>query len=147
MARAGTIRIDTSGAILTETMGVLHDKFGWEGYRLKFGRETLQKLARVVEPTMTIAAAEDPDDNRILECAVEAGSDFIVTDDKDLLLRGYPDHPPRRFLAPRSLKPLGTKSPSHIGLCAPRNRLDWRYQQHLRQRVCRLVGSRRFPSV
>ena len=27
----------------------------------------------------------DPDDNRILECAVEAGSDFIITADKDLL--------------------------------------------------------------
>ncbi len=28
---------------------------------------------------------EDPPDNRILECAVSSGSDFIVTGDKDLL--------------------------------------------------------------
>jgi len=27
---------------------------------------------------------EDPDDNRILECAVEADSDLIVSGDKDL---------------------------------------------------------------
>ena len=27
----------------------------------------------------------DPPDNRILECAVEAGSEFIVSEDKDLL--------------------------------------------------------------
>ena len=28
---------------------------------------------------------EDPPDNRILECAVRSGSDFIVTGDNDLL--------------------------------------------------------------
>ena len=28
---------------------------------------------------------EDPNDERILECAVSAGSDYIVTGDKDLL--------------------------------------------------------------
>jgi predicted nucleic acid-binding protein len=31
---------------------------------------------------------EDPDDNRIMECAVEAGSDFLITHDKDLLRIG-----------------------------------------------------------
>jgi len=82
MARAGAIRIDTSGAILTETMGVLRDKFGWEGYRLRFGQEALRKLARVVEPTTTIDVADDRTTTGFLECAVEAGSDFIVTEDK-----------------------------------------------------------------
>ena len=28
---------------------------------------------------------EDPDDDRILECAVSAGAEYIVTGDKDLL--------------------------------------------------------------
>ena len=31
---------------------------------------------------------EDPPDNRILECAFEAGSEYIVTWDKDLLRLG-----------------------------------------------------------
>ena len=31
---------------------------------------------------------DDPDDNRIVECAVEAGSAYIVTKDKDLLRMG-----------------------------------------------------------
>lgn len=40
-------------------------------------------------PRRTIdAIKEDPDDNRILECALEAGSEFIVTSDKDLLRLG-----------------------------------------------------------
>ena len=31
---------------------------------------------------------DDPDDNRIVECAVEAGSEAIVTHDNDLLRLG-----------------------------------------------------------
>jgi predicted nucleic acid-binding protein len=34
------------------------------------------------------AVKEDPGDNRILECALEAGSEFIATSDKDLLRLG-----------------------------------------------------------
>jgi len=34
---------------------------------------------------------EDPPDNRVLECAVSAGSDYIVTGDKDLLRLGRYD--------------------------------------------------------
>jgi predicted nucleic acid-binding protein len=47
---------------------------------------------RVIAMAQTVKAAvhldiikEDPPDNRILECAVAAGSDLIVTGDKDLL--------------------------------------------------------------
>ncbi len=40
-------------------------------------------------PTQTLdVIKEDPDDNRILECAAAAKSDYIVTDDKDLLRLG-----------------------------------------------------------
>jgi predicted nucleic acid-binding protein len=31
---------------------------------------------------------DDPDDNRIVECAVKAGSDYLVTGDKHLLRVG-----------------------------------------------------------
>ena len=88
MARSGTIRIDLSDAILAETIGVLCDKFDWDGYRLHFVNLELRKLANMVTPAYTLAVADDPDDDRILECAVEARSDFIVTEDKDLLRLG-----------------------------------------------------------
>lgn len=39
----------------------------------------------LVAPKQTLdVIKEDPDDNRILECAVEAGSAYIVSGDKDL---------------------------------------------------------------
>jgi putative PIN family toxin of toxin-antitoxin system len=89
MARAGIIRIDVSDAILDELVSVLRDDFAWEAYRLHFAREQLRKVGNLVTPKMTIEAIkEDPDDNRILECAVEAGSELIVTSDKDLLRLG-----------------------------------------------------------
>ncbi len=82
------IRIDISHAILDETIGVLRDKFGWEGYRLHFARAALLNFANLVTPTQRLDIADDPDDDRIIECAVAAGSDFIVTYDTDLLRMG-----------------------------------------------------------
>lgn len=35
-----------------------------------------------------MSSKEDPDDDRILECAIAAKSDFIVSEDKDLLRLG-----------------------------------------------------------
>jgi putative PIN family toxin of toxin-antitoxin system len=51
--------------------------------------EALLQLARcteLVQPTeMLDVVPHDPDDNRVLECAVAAGSAFVVSGDKDLL--------------------------------------------------------------
>lgn len=37
---------------------------------------------------------EDPPDDRVLECAVSSGADYIVTGDKDLLRLGQYDATP-----------------------------------------------------
>jgi putative PIN family toxin of toxin-antitoxin system len=88
-ARAGNIRIDISDAILAETIHVLRDKFQWDGYSLQDAREKLRVLGNHVSPTETLfVIKEDPDDDRILECASTAKSDFIVSEDKDLLRLG-----------------------------------------------------------
>lgn len=89
MARAGMFRIDVSDAILDELLTVLRDDFRWDGYRLQIGRVQIADVANRVMPRQRLAIVkEDPDDNRILECAVEATSDFIVSSDKDLLRLG-----------------------------------------------------------
>jgi ribosomal protein S9 len=46
-ARAGTIRIDISDAIVAETNRVLRDKFQWDGYSLQDAREKPRALARL----------------------------------------------------------------------------------------------------
>ena len=88
-ARAGRIRIDISDAIVAETNRVLRDKFQWDGYSLQDAREKLLALGNRVCPTETLhVVKEDPDDDRILECAATAKSDSIVSEDKDLLRLG-----------------------------------------------------------
>jgi len=84
MARYGQVCLDISAAILDELMTVLRDDFAWDGYRMHDMREKLVGMSNFVVPAETLnVVPDDPDDNRILECAVEAGSDFLVTEDKD----------------------------------------------------------------
>ncbi len=62
------------------------DKFRWSPEAAAIAEGQMRRLGHVVKPTETIdAVKEDAADNRILECARAAGSDFIVTGDKDLL--------------------------------------------------------------
>ena len=85
LAENGSVRIDITNEIISEIMRVLREDFAWEGYRLHFMRLWLLKIANLVSPTLMLRVVDDPDDDRILECAIEAGSDFIVTNDNDLL--------------------------------------------------------------
>ena len=56
---------------------------------LQDAREKLRALGNHVSPTEILhVIKEDPDDDRILECAAAANSDFIVSEDKDLLRLG-----------------------------------------------------------
>ncbi len=99
MARTGIARIDISDAILDETIRVLRDKFGWDGYRLHDARLRLASFTNSVTPKQALdVIKEDPPDNRILECGVEAGSQYIVTWDNDLLRLG--EYAGIRFIRP-----------------------------------------------
>jgi predicted nucleic acid-binding protein len=52
----------------------------------------LRKLCRVVTPTQSLNVIKgDPDDDVVVECAVAAGSEAIVTGDKHLLRLGEYD--------------------------------------------------------
>jgi uncharacterized protein len=81
----GEIEIAISEPILQETMRVLRDKFEWNPYELRALHDSLMKICKLVEPTHTLAVAADEPDNRILECSEEAGSEFIITEDRALL--------------------------------------------------------------
>jgi len=88
-ARAGAFRLAISAAILGEIRRVLGDKFLWQQDALDGVSAQLARFTLLVQPTQAIAAIkDDPDDDRILECAVEAGSDFIVSGDNHLLRLG-----------------------------------------------------------
>ena len=85
-ARAGVFPLAISDPLLAEIHRVLRDKFGWPPEDLAEAAADLADFTLRVQPGRTInAVPEDPDDNRVLECAVAAGSRYIVTGDGDLL--------------------------------------------------------------
>jgi len=85
MASAGLFDIRMSKPLLDELSRVLHDRFEYSGQQVTEIRERLERLCTVIESTEQITDCSDPDDNRVLECAVAAKAGFIVTGDNALL--------------------------------------------------------------
>ena len=86
MAIDGTISLTISQHILDELADVLMRKFDATPEEIAEANGIVGDAARIVQPSMQIdVIKEDRPDNRILECAVSAEADYIVTGDKDLL--------------------------------------------------------------
>jgi len=75
----------SSVAILTETAQKLREKFGWPNDRITRLLKMTAKISNVVKTHPHIHILSDGPDNRILECALAAKADYIVTGDKHLL--------------------------------------------------------------
>ena len=91
-ALAGEINLAVSQPIVDETTEVLERKFGATPDFIDEARQIRAVAARTVTPAVQLdVIRDDPEDNRVLECAAAAGSDFIVTGDKDLLRLGRYD--------------------------------------------------------
>ena len=89
MADAGEIHIDISEFIIDEVLRTLRDKFEWSAERLQEAADQMTVIGRQVAPSRTVdVLKEDPADNRILECAAQAKSDYLVTGDTGLLRLG-----------------------------------------------------------
>ena len=79
LARDGKIELAISDAILDEFSRILHDKLEWSDDRLNSMRAEVATFTKRVSSTETLDVVKaDPGDNRILECAVAAGSDVIA---------------------------------------------------------------------
>jgi putative PIN family toxin of toxin-antitoxin system len=86
----GDFELCTSIAILTELARKLDEKFGWEKHKIAQLITSISNLATVLKTTPWLKVVSDDPDNRILECAIKAEADFLVTGDKHLLkLRNY----------------------------------------------------------
>jgi putative PIN family toxin of toxin-antitoxin system len=75
----------TSVAILTETAQKLREKFAQEEGDIKEALKLISRAAAIVKPTIRVQVLTDVPDNRILECALSARADLIVTGDRHLL--------------------------------------------------------------
>jgi putative PIN family toxin of toxin-antitoxin system len=83
----GEIRLCLSEPILEELKGVLkRSKFDYSPEMIQFILTELTAIADFVNPSETInVVLEDPEDNRILECAVQAKANYVISGDFHLL--------------------------------------------------------------
>ena len=71
-----------SDAILAELAEVMRRKFGWSEGQIAVLLQELRAFALVVTPAQPVSRiTDDPADNRVLECALEARADVIVSGD------------------------------------------------------------------
>ncbi len=76
----------TSPPILAETQRKLEEVIQFDRLIAVEYIEEIKTIDTVVNPKIKLnAVPTDPDDNHILECAVEAGADIIISADKDLI--------------------------------------------------------------
>ena len=84
-ALRGRFTLYCSVAILTETAQKLREKFNWPNDRITRFLKMTAKISMVLKTHPNIHLLSDGPDNRILECALAAKADYIVTGDKHLL--------------------------------------------------------------
>ena len=100
----GVIAVYFSPFILQELRTVLEKKFRWEKDRVNVLLRKINDLGIIVNPTCNISVIRTKkDDNRILECAVEARVDYLITGDTKHLqplkkIEGIPILTPTQFL-------------------------------------------------
>jgi len=81
-----------SPALLDELDEKLQEKFEVAAEDAAIIRDKLESVAEIVRPDMVLQViTDDPDDNRVLECAVKGRADYIVTGDRHLLKLGSYD--------------------------------------------------------
>jgi putative PIN family toxin of toxin-antitoxin system len=101
-----------SNSLLEEYEEVLsRPHFGVDAHKIARSIRLLRKAAILVVPSKRLSVTLDPDDNKVLECALEARADYVVTGN----VRDYPEQfqdiriiPPRRFMTLLASGPTAT---------------------------------------
>jgi putative PIN family toxin of toxin-antitoxin system len=79
-------RLVISPALLDELEDKLRVKFGVLAQDVAAIRVKLESAGDLIDPAIVLdVVTDDPDDNRVLECAVAGRADYIVSGDRHLL--------------------------------------------------------------
>lgn len=98
LAFAHYFRLIASDVLLEEYAGVLaRPRFGLDSRDVRRSLRAVRRAAIIVHPSKTLHVTKDPDDNRVVECALEGRADFIIT--------GNLRHFPARFQDVRIIRP------------------------------------------
>ena len=87
LAFRGRFEFYLSRFILEEVAGVLVRKFGWDEERTIRAIRVIENAATILDPPRLPEVVEGGHaDNRVVECAVAASADYLVTGDRRHLL-------------------------------------------------------------
>jgi uncharacterized protein len=82
------VELFISRPILEEVLGVMSRKFARSPEEVARTGLYLASVARIVTPERRVQVLADVPDNRVLECAIMAGAEVIVTGDREMLPLG-----------------------------------------------------------
>lgn len=86
LARKGLVQHVTCQAILVELSEKLETKLAFSDTQITAMMLDLLEFTDVIKITQTLkVVSEDPDDDRVIECAVSSRADYIVSGDRHLL--------------------------------------------------------------
>ncbi len=90
LAKLGKVKIILSAVILEEFKEVIsRERFGFSEKQIDEAVKQILDVAEIIIPRVKIRAlVEDPDDNMVLECALEGKVDYILSGDEHLLNLG-----------------------------------------------------------
>ncbi len=109
LALRGRFELYLSRFIIGEVAGVLSGKFGWEEERTTQVIQILGNAATLIEPPQLSEVIDGGHpDNRVLDCAIAASANFLITGDRRHLLPIGEHRGTRIMNAPRFLSALGT---------------------------------------
>lgn len=89
--RFSNLEVSISKNIISELKDKLSQKFLWKDEQIIVFLESILEFCEVIKVEEEISyIKEDPDDDKILECAVTKNCDFIISGDNHLLkLKSY----------------------------------------------------------
>ena len=76
-------------------------RFGLDAREIATSLRLMRNVAVLVAPRKRLQITTDPDDNKVLECALEARADYVVTGNIRHYSQQFQDIriiPPRRFM-------------------------------------------------
>ena len=111
LALGGLFRCFVSEELFQEYSEVLRrPKFGFEKEQIEKLLRGMRKATRMVKPKKKLKLTRDPDDNHVLECALEARAEYVVTGNLRHFPKQYQDIrvvAPKAFLMVLAAQPGG----------------------------------------
>ena len=87
LATQRSFELIISKSIILEIEAVLKEKFKWSKKQVSETLAYIKNISTLSKPNISISVIkEDPSDNKIIECAIFVGANYIVTGDKNPLL-------------------------------------------------------------